>query len=115
MIRKYSSRRCGKLFAREKIKSPSCLELSGANVRAWVAVLIVMTMSVESASAQSNCERKDADPAYCHEGKPRAVCLENGHLVWRDTHDAVSQGELAFLAMGGKVSKPKCSEKPKEK
>jgi hypothetical protein len=91
---------------------------SGANLRIWLAALVLAAMGAESAGAQSSvesgCERKDPDPVYCHDGKPRAVCLENGRLVWRDTHDAISQGELIFLTKGGPVPKPSCSEKPKD-
>ena len=91
-------------------------KFAGAPMRAWLAALVLMTMGSEGAIAQTNaesgCERKDADRFYCHDGKPRPVCFENGHLVWRETHDAISQGELTFLTMGGKVPKPLCSGKP---
>jgi hypothetical protein len=79
-------------------------------MRSWLAALALMTMGAEGASAESGCERKDADPFYCHDGKPRPVCFENGHLVWRETHEVISQGELAFLTMGGNVPKPLCSK-----
>ena len=81
-------------------------------MRAWLVALTLMAMGAERATAESGCERKDADPIYCHDGKPRPVCFENGRLVWRETHDVISQGELAFLTMGGKVPKPLCSSKP---
>jgi hypothetical protein len=96
----------------------SILEVSKANLRTWLAVLVLAAMGADGASAQSAdesaCARKNADPIYCRDGKPRPVCLDNGHLVWSDTHDPISQGELMFLGMGGKVPKPRCGDKPKD-
>src|SRR5450755_2176440 len=63
------------------------LELSGGEVRIRLVVLVLLTIGVEGAAPQSvgksACEDKYADPTYCREGKPRPVCLDNGHLVWR--------------------------------
>jgi hypothetical protein len=82
-------------------------------VRIWLAVLVLLTSGAESAAvAGSACEDKFPDPTYCRDGKPRLVCSDNGHLVWRDTHDALSRGEITFLAMGGKAPQPRCGDKP---
>ena len=87
-------------------------------MRIWLVVLVLLTIGVEGAAPQSvgksACEDKYADPTYCREGKPRPVCLDNGHLVWRDTHDALSRGEMTFLTMSGNVPQPRCSDKPKD-
>jgi hypothetical protein len=92
------------------------LELSGGKVRIWLAVLVLLTIGLEAAAAQavanSACEEKNPDPTYCRDGKPRPVCLDNGHLIWRDTQDALSRGEITFLTMGGKVPQRRCSDKP---
>lgn len=85
-------------------------------MRACLAVLVLVTLVAEHAAAQSNgilgCDRKDADPQYCRDGKRRPVCSENGHVIWRDTRDVLSQGELHFLAMDGPPSTPPCAGKP---
>ncbi len=94
-------------------------------MRGRVAALVLMTMAAAPATAQSNgvqsngvqsngvlgCDRKDADPQYCHDGKRRTVCSENGHLLWQDSRDALSQGEMHFLALDGRVPTPPCGGK----
>lgn len=109
--------RSGRTRSAVVCESRSFVEAGGASVRIWLAALVLAAMGAEGASAQSAgesaCERKDADRVYCQDGKPRPVCSENGHLVWSDTRDALSQGELIFLTKFGAVSKPRCTDKPK--
>jgi hypothetical protein len=79
-------------------------------MRIFIAAFVLM-MAAGPAAAQFGvlgCDRKDADPSYCRDGKPRSVCNENGHLVWQDNRDAISQGEMHFLSMEGRVKTPPC-------
>jgi hypothetical protein len=75
-----------------------------------ILVLISSLLAVLPAHASMlGCETKTADPQYCHNGERRSVCIQDGRLVWADTREAVSNGEVSFLASDGPVAKPRCA------
>jgi hypothetical protein len=80
--------------------------------RAWLlalgVVLVAAGAGTESSATVLGCDKPNADPQYCHNKERRPVCLANGHMVWKDTQTPISQGELSFLAMDGRVPTPKC-------
>ena len=41
------------------------------------------------------CDKKDADPIYCRDGKPRPICLQGGVIVFADTRLPVT-GKYSF-------------------
>jgi len=78
-----------------------------------ILVIISSLLAVLPAHASMlGCETKTADPQYCHNGERRSVCIQDGRLVWADTREAVSNGEVSFLASDGPVAKPRCAAAP---
>lgn len=47
------------------------------------------------AEAISDCEKKDADPIYCEDGKPRPVCLQDNVIVFAETLLPVPEGKFS--------------------
>jgi hypothetical protein len=80
-------------------------------MRKFIAAFALTAVVLGAADAHSSilgCDRQDADPQYCQNGKQKSVCNKNGHLVWQDSGDAVSQGQLHFLSMDGRIRMPPC-------
>jgi len=45
----------------------------------------IATSSSGSRRGILDCAKKDADPIYCREGKPRPICVQDNILVFADT------------------------------
>jgi hypothetical protein len=61
-----------------------------------VIALTLLTASTH-ADAISGCERKDADPIYCKDGKPRPMCLQDSVIVFADTRLPVPEGKFSNI------------------
>jgi hypothetical protein len=43
-----------------------------------------------------DCGKKDADPIYCRDGKPRPICLQDSVVVFADTRLPVTEGKFNY-------------------
>ena len=55
-----------------------------------------------------DCEKRDADPIYCRDGKPRPICLQDNVLVFADTRLPVAEGKFSY---DGELSLSPCPPK----
>jgi hypothetical protein len=65
-----------------------------------VALLVswfAMASTPAHAETILGCEKKDADPVYCRDGKPPPICLRGNVIVWADTRLPVLGSQLAFI------------------
>ena len=76
-------------------------------MRVLLATIFLLCLQPAEAS-MLGCEEKNADPAYCQNGVRRAVCSQNGSVLWADTRLPVTVGEIGFLSSDGPVPKPPC-------
>jgi len=81
---------------------------AGRAMRTFLAAAFLLCLQPAHAS-MLGCEQKISDPAYCQNGVRRTVCMAGGAVVWADTRQPVTAGELGFLSSDGPVPKPQCA------
>ena len=62
----------------------------------FVIALTLLTASAR-ADAISGCEKTDADPIYCKDGKPRPMCMQDNVIVFADTRLPVPVGKFSNI------------------
>jgi hypothetical protein len=62
----------------------------------FVIALTLLTAS-SYADAVSGCEKTDADPIYCKDGKPRPMCMQDNVIVFADTRLPVPDGKFSNI------------------
>jgi hypothetical protein len=67
----------------------------------YVLMLTLLLAAPARADRILDCGKKDADPIYCRDGKPRPICLQDNDVVYADTRLPVSgkysyDGELSL-------------------
>lgn len=74
----------------------------------YVIALTLLLAAPAQAEAISGCEKKDADPIYCRDGKPRPICLQDNVVVFADTRLPVPEGKFSS---DGELSLSACPSK----
>jgi hypothetical protein len=69
-----------------------------------IALTLLLAASAH-AEAISGCEKKDADPINCKDGKPRPMCLQDNIIVFADTRLPVPGGKFSNV---GELSLSPC-------
>jgi hypothetical protein len=61
----------------------------------FVVALTLLLAAPVHAEAISGCEKKDANPIYCKDGKPRPMCVQDNVVVLADTWLPVPEGKFS--------------------
>jgi hypothetical protein len=62
----------------------------------YVLVLTLLLVAPAHADRILDCGKKDADPIYCRDGKPRPICLQGNVIVFADTRLPVTEGKFNY-------------------
>jgi len=52
---------------------------------AYLIALTLLLAAPAHAERSLGCEKQDADPIFCRDGKPRPICLQDNVVVYADT------------------------------
>jgi hypothetical protein len=73
-----------------------------------VIALTLLLVAPAHAEGISGCEKKDADPIYCQDGKPRPMCVQDNVIVFAETRLPIPGGRFSF---DGQLSLSPCPPK----